>query len=115
MELLMENGDYVPDGAGGMRRLEGAQAALQRVLFRLQGRRGGFAPLPRMGSQLHKVLREKPSQRPGLAEQYVREALQEETDVSVTQVTLTPGDNGTALLQVELSWQGETLYAQVQL
>ena len=115
MELLIQNGDYVPDGAGGIRRLEGAQAVLQSVLFRLQGRRGGFAPLPRMGSQLCKVLREKPSQRAGLAEQYVREALQEETDVSVRQVTLTQQNDGTALLQVELSWQGETLYAQTRL
>lgn len=115
MELLIQNGDYVPDGAGGMCRLEGAQAVLQSVLFRLQGRRGSFAPLPQMGSQLHKVLRGKPSQRPGLAEQYVREALEEESQVSVSQVNLTQQDDGTALLQVELSWQGETLYVQLPL
>lgn len=37
MELRLEQGDYVPNGAGGFQRLEGAEALLQRVLFRLPG------------------------------------------------------------------------------
>ena len=42
MELRLEQGDYVPNGAGGFQRLEGAEALLQRVLFRLTARRGQF-------------------------------------------------------------------------
>ena len=40
MELKLEQGDYVPDGAGGFETLDGAQALLARVLFRLTARRG---------------------------------------------------------------------------
>ena len=35
MELWLRDGDYVPDGRGGLVRSEGAEALLQRVLFRL--------------------------------------------------------------------------------
>ena len=34
MELWMQAGDYVSDGSGGFVCLEGAEALLQRVLFR---------------------------------------------------------------------------------
>ena len=40
MELWLKNGDYVPDGKGGFVQLEGEEALLQRVLFRLCARRG---------------------------------------------------------------------------
>ena len=52
MELELRNGDYVSDGAGGLRRLEGDQALLQRVLFRLTARRGQFPFLEELGSRL---------------------------------------------------------------
>ena len=38
MALMLRDGDYVPDGAGGLRTVEGAEALLQEVLFRLQAR-----------------------------------------------------------------------------
>ena len=53
MELRLEQGDYVPNGAGGFQRLEGAEALLQRVLFRLTARRGQFPFLPELGSRLY--------------------------------------------------------------
>ena len=53
MELLIRDGDYVPDGSGGFLRLEGAQELLERVLFRLVARRGGMPFLPELGSLLH--------------------------------------------------------------
>ena len=40
MELKLRNGDYVPDGVGGLKRVEGREALLQRVLFKLTARRG---------------------------------------------------------------------------
>ena len=53
MELLLKDGDYVSDGAGGQVRLEGEEALLQRVLFRLTARRGGFPLMPELGSRLY--------------------------------------------------------------
>ena len=40
MGLSLRNGDYVPDGTGGLRRTEGREALLEQVLFRLTARRG---------------------------------------------------------------------------
>ena len=40
MTLKIQNGDYVTDGCGGLERVEGTQALLQRVLFRLKAHRG---------------------------------------------------------------------------
>ena len=67
----MREGDYVSDGAGGMTRLSGAEEVLSRVLYRLTARRGALPFLPQMGSQLHLVLREKPSARQALAAQWL--------------------------------------------
>ena len=82
MELRLEQGDYVPNGAGGFQRLEGAEALLQRVLFRLTARRGQFPFLPELGSRLYQLGREKPSAREALALQYVTEALVQEPDLA---------------------------------
>ena len=35
MELKIRNGDYIADGIGGERRADGAEALLERALFRL--------------------------------------------------------------------------------
>ena len=105
------NGDYVPDGAGGLCRLSGGEEILARALFRLTARRGAFPFLPELGSRLRLLLREKPSARQALAVQYAAEALREEPDLKVTAVELT--ENGK--LTVRLDWQGETLEAAVTL
>ena len=46
MELKIRNGDYIADGIGGERRADGAEALLERALFRLSVRRGSFPFLP---------------------------------------------------------------------
>ena len=51
MELMVRDGDYVPDGAGGFLRAEGSQELLQRVLWKLSIRRGSFPLLPDLGSR----------------------------------------------------------------
>ena len=84
MELKLVNGDYVPDGAGGMVRLFGAEEVLARAIFRLTARRGAFPFLPDLGSRLHLLLREPPSARQALAAQYAAQALEEERDLKVT-------------------------------
>ena len=50
MELKLENGDYLPDGHGGLQQAE--EELLQRVLSRLSARRGSFPFLPDFGSRL---------------------------------------------------------------
>ena len=42
MEIKLVQGDYVPDGLGGIQRCKGSDALLQRVLYRLTARRGQF-------------------------------------------------------------------------
>lgn len=113
MAVQMENGDYVSDGRGGIRRLAGADAALQRALFLLTMRRGSFPLLPDTGSRLHLLRREKPSARAALARQYAVEALAGESDLTVTDISVAEQEPGTLTLTVALSWQGKSLSATV--
>lgn len=114
MELLIRNGDYIPDGAGSLCRVSGEEEVLARVRYRLTARRGGLPFLPRLGSRLYLLLREKPGARQALAEQYVAEALAEEEELAVTEVLLTQeGDR--ADLTVRLAWRGTPLSATVTL
>ena len=112
MEWKLTDGDYVPDGVGGLTALEGREEVLARVLFRLTARRGALPFLPQLGSRLYRLGREKPSERQALAAQYVAEALAEEPELSVQSVELDQ-EGETGLLTVYLDWQGETLTAQV--
>ena len=112
-EIRLEQGDQVPDGAGDFVRVQGAQALLQRVLFRLSAKRGAFPFLPRLGSQLHRLARESAGDRQALCEQYVRQALEDE-DVTVTEVVYSSqGETGQAAVYLE--WQGEPLEVTVPL
>ena len=115
MELKLEQGDYVPNGAGGFETLDGAQALLARVLFRLTARRGQFPFLPEMGSRLYLLGRERPSAREALALQYVTEALAQEEGLAVTDAVLTQDGSGRAALRAELEWRGMPLAVQVEL
>lgn len=108
MEIKLINGDYVPDGLGGIQRSSGADALLQRVLFRLTARRGQFPMLPDLGSRLYLLGKEVPSQRSSAAKQYVTEALAEE-EVSITDVQLSPFLDGRMEVTVLLDYQGTDL------
>jgi len=108
MEPRLRNGDYIPDGLGGIVRCEGAEALLERVLFRLTARRGGLPFLPRLGSRLYLLPKEPVAQRLSAARQYAAEALTEEP-VSVTDVELTALGDGQAQLTVWLDYQGTEL------
>ena len=112
MEWKLIEGDYVPDGTGGLTALSGGEEVLARVLYRLTARRGALPFLPSLGSRLYRLGRERPSERPALAAQYVAEALEEEPELSVQSVELVQtGENG--LLTVRLDWRGEELTARV--
>lgn len=109
MELLIRDGDYVPDGTGSFQRLEGTQELLERVIFRLVARRGGMLFLPELGSMLYTLGREKPSERRGLAMQYVTQALSQEQGLTVERVELLDRTDGRVELRVFLEWRGERL------
>lgn len=112
MELLIQNGDYVPDGKGGFQRAEGSAELLQRVLFKLTARRGSFPFLPNLGSQLYRLTREKPSALPSLARQYAAQALEGE-NLSVEDARVSPTENGAAV-QIILRAQGDILSITVE-
>ena len=106
--LVIRNGDYVPDGSGGLRRAQGREALLERVIFRLTAHRGQFPFLEDLGSQLWRLGRVGSAGRQAAAEQYVTEALKGEEGLTVEAVTLAQ-EGETAHLTVDLSYQGEAL------
>lgn len=113
-ELFLRDGDYVPDGKGGFSTVSGGEELLQRVLLRLLARRGGSPFLPDFGSRLYLLSRAKPGERSALAKQYVTEALADEADLVITDVTLAEGEDGNGTLTVTLNWQGEELALTVE-
>ena len=114
MELQLTHGDYVSDGAGGVRHVAGNEALLQRVLFRLTARRGAFPFCESLGSQLWKLGQVPAAKRQSAAKQYVAEALAEETGVQVERVELV--ETGcTATLEVDLLYGNETLTATLDI
>ena len=115
MELKLEQGDSVPDSAGGLESLTGAQALLARVLFRLTARRGQFPFLPELGSRLYQLGRERPSAREAMALQYVAEALAPEADLAVLSAQLEEEPDGRARLYVQMEWRGTPLAVQLDL
>ena len=108
MEIRIQNGAYIPDGLGGIGRCQGADALLERILFRLTARRGGLPFLPRLGSRLYLLSREPAPQRLSAARLYVAEALAEEA-VAITDVILTPEGQGRIRIKVLLEYQGTDL------
>ena len=108
MELQIQNGDYVTDGCGGLERVEGTQALLQRVLFRLKAHRGQFPFLETLGSRLWQLGQVSSGQRQAAAEQYVAEALAEEPEAGMTLL-------GRTVSWTETNDEGRTLICAVEL
>ena len=112
MELILNNGDYIPDGRGGLARAEGDNALLQRVLFRLTARRGMLPMLPDLGSQLYLLGREKADARLSAARQYAAEAVKSE-GLQVQDLTLEPAGNGQMHLTLWLEGEDTALTVSV--
>ena len=106
MELKLVNGDYVPDNMGGFMKVSGTEEKIQRILYKLQGRRGGFSPMPDLGSRLCELINEKKSNREAAAEQYINEALVNE-DVTVNDVSVYESDGG-LIVNVRMTYNGES-------
>lgn len=114
MDLLIAEGDYLPDGMGGFCSASGSAGVLQRALYRLSVPRGSFLPLPNLGSNLYRLYQEKSSAWEALAIQYVREALEVEPDLWVTQVEVHWDHQEKIEVKVYLSWHGEVLSLSTQ-
>lgn len=109
MELKIQDGDYVRDGAGGLVRVDGGEELLQHVLFQLTAHRGLFPFLPELGSRLYLLGQATPAKRAGAAQQYVTEALSGETDLTVKSVTLRDAEDGLGELTVLMDYAGSDL------
>lgn len=114
MELKLENGDYVPDGAGGLQRVQGREAMVQRVLYKLTARRGQFPFLENLGSRLWQLGQVPPGKREAAAAQYVAEALSDEPELQVGDVALAYKAWGVELT-AELSYSGQALTVRAQI
>jgi len=113
MELILQNGDYVYDSAGGFQRAENdADTLLRRCLFKLAARRGGIAALPDFGSRMYLVGRALPSERDGAAMKYAAEALATEP-VSVHSAEVKPSVGGSAQVRVTLEYLGEVFELEI--
>lgn len=113
MSVLLENRDYVPDGAGSVASVRDGAAVLSEALFRLTARKGGFALLPELGSELYLLRNERPSRRAALARQYAAQALDGLEDVAVADASVSEGE-GRLRIRVELIWQGRPLTAELE-
>ena len=114
MSLLLKNRDYAADGNGGVAVVRDGEEMVGEVLFRLAARRGSFPFLPGLGSRLHLLRRERPSEWDSLALQYAVEALEDMEGVQVTGAAARREGDGLRVT-VELLWQGTTLPVEVRL
>lgn len=111
-EMIIQDGDYVYDGAGGFRCAEGdADALLRRCLTKLKARRGGMPLMPEFGSRLHMLGTFRAAARDGAAARFAAEALANEP-VSVLSASVSERD-GAFLLDVRLEHDGGTVGLQL--
>ena len=114
MSLLLKDRDYVADGNGGVTVVRDGEALLNEVLFRLTARRGSFPFLPKLGSRMERLRREKASAWEVLAMQFAVEALGDMDEVTVTGAAVR--QEGEELwITVELLWKGSPLSVTAQL
>lgn len=113
MSLLLKNRDYTSDDRGSVTSVSGGEAVLNEVLFRLSARRGAFPLMPELGSRLHLLRNEKPSDWGTLAGQYAAEALAGMDEVAVTGAVVT-AEGDRLNIRVTLTWQGEALTVELE-
>ena len=112
MEIQLFDGDYVRSGSG-VKELGGTDEMLERIAFRLKARRGGFALLPEFGSRLYELARIKKSERRLAAEQFIRQAMADETDVDIRSIRVEE-EAGVMKIDLELICDGGEYSMQVE-
>jgi phage gp46-like protein len=103
-ELKIRDGDYQRRGSG-LAKVDGTEALLQRVLFKLTARRGAFPFVESLGSRLWQLGRIPAQQRQAAAMQYAAEALRDE-GLTVEDVTLQERPDGTVAMTAALRGDG---------
>ena len=106
MAMKFVDGDYIPDGWGGFKTVTASEEILNRILYKLTARRGGFAPFPELGSRLYLLGREKQSARMSAAKQYVMEALADE-DVAIEDVAVLEQDDDVLKVTIAFIYEGD--------
>lgn len=88
MELKLNEGRYVT-GSNGLETVDGYDELAQRIMMKLTAHRGKFWPKPDYGSRLYMLINgERPSNRENAVRQYVAEALADEPDVRLKEVSI---------------------------
>ena len=113
MEMKLFDGDYIPDIWGGFETVSGGDELLQRVLYKLRCRRGGFAPMPELGSGLYLLAREKKENLETAARRYAAEALADEAGLELSEVHVSTGEDGGITVKLSLLYSGGELSAAV--
>lgn len=75
MDTLLYGGDFLLDSRGLPQLISGREELAQRAMIRLLSRKGGFAPDPGLGSELHRLKRGPVAQMNRAAQGYVMDAL----------------------------------------
>lgn len=108
MDGYLVDGDYVYDGAGGVKAsADERDALLRRCLDRLKARRGGCVLDPEFGSRLWTIGREERRGRQSAAMRYASEALEPE-GVGVHGVSVVELGGGAVQVNVEVEIDGDT-------
>jgi phage baseplate assembly protein W len=103
LELKLENGRYIAGTRRGLDTVSGNDELCQRVGMKLSARRGAYPLMPNYGSRLYTLSGIKPSQREAAAKQFIAEALEDEENLVIGEVSITERENGSVLLEVSLS------------
>lgn len=108
MDGYLVDGDYVYDGAGGVK-VSGDErdALLRRCLDRLKARRGGCMLEPEFGSKLWTIGREDRRGRESAAMRYASEALEPE-GVEVRGVSVVETGAGSVQVSVTVEIDGDS-------
>ena len=112
----MVDGDYVPvsEFGEGFETVTGIDELMQRVLFKLNIRRGSFPLIPKLGSDLWLLYKEKRSNRRSAAYQYICQALEDEMELDIAGVTINETEDKMKI-DVELSYKGEMASLTVEI
>ena len=107
MAMKLTDGDYIHDGCGGFETVTGLQEILKRLLFKLTARRGGFSPMPELGSRLYLLDREKPSARLSAARQYIMQAISDEENLILDRAELEEHSDGEIDITAWFEYSGQ--------
>lgn len=113
MRMLIREKDYVPDGAGGFLSCSEDKRLGEEVVFLLTARRGGFSPMPEVGSRLYLLPFEKPSRWQVAAEAYVQEAL-EGLGLTILGVDVRAGEGMTVEVRLRAGATEQVLEVYIQ-